>query len=118
MFVHRRASRALALATAVAALAVPSTAVAIPIDAQPQRSHALQDLRSEYAKDAASKQAGQPTWPAKPQPVRATQAPAVDDGGIAWSSIVLGVAGAGLIAGVAVVTRRARLRTRRPRAAA
>jgi hypothetical protein len=117
MLIHRRASRALALGSAVAALAVPGTAVAIPIDAQPQRSHGANGYVPPPSK-YGSRQDGQPASPASPQPVRAAQAAADDDGGIAWSTIVLAVAGAGLIAGAALVTRRTRLRTRRPRATA
>ncbi|HEY7620833.1 MAG TPA: hypothetical protein VH834_13745 [Solirubrobacteraceae bacterium] len=100
MLVHRRASRALALAGAAAALAVPGTAVAIPIDAQPQGSRA----------DAAIHQNGPPTWPANPQPLNAAHAPADDDGGTAWSTIAVAVAVAvaGVVAGVALVTRRPR----------
>src|SRR5262245_17272384 len=98
---HQHASRALALGCAVAALAAPSIALASPMDAQPQGSQTK----------AAIQQNVPPTWPVNAQPLRASQAPA--DDGVAWSTIVLTVAGVGLIGGVAVVARRLRVRTRR-----
>ena len=96
MFVHRRAIRALALGSALVALAVPTAAVAQPMDAAP----------------VVSQQVGQPTGPINPQPLHDAESPA-EGGGIGWSALALGVGALGLTAGLAVVTRRTRLRTRR-----
>jgi hypothetical protein len=100
MSMHRHAMRALALASALAALAAPTTAAAAPADIHPQH--------------VASKQAGQPTWPMNPQPLHDAESPA-EDGGIGWSALAIGLGALGLTAGLAVVTPRARLRTRRRR---
>ena len=98
MFMHRRAMRALALGSALAALAVPTTAVAQPMDNVP----------------VVSQPAGQPTWQMNPQPLHDTESPA-EGGGIGWSALAIGLGALGLTAGLAVVTSRTRLRTRRRR---
>jgi hypothetical protein len=60
---------------------------------------------------------GLPTWPEHPQPIKAANAPAETGGGTAWSTIGLGLAGAGLLAGAAGIAGRSRRRTSRSRAA-
>ena len=101
MFINRRATRALALGSAAAALAVPTIAAASPIDAG--------------SLSAPSEQSGPPAWPANPEPLRAARPPADNDGGIGWEAIAFGATGVALVGGIAVVTRRARPRDRRPR---
>ena len=62
--------------------------------------------------------AGPPTWPANPQPIAQVHAvKVVDDGGVDWTTIALGIAG-GLLAvcALAVLTTRRR-RTQRLRLA-
>ena len=91
MSTHRRALRALALAGAIAALALPAAAAASPIDAQPLPAH------------TTHQQTTAPTAPA-------------DDGGVAWPAIAFAIGGAGLFAGLVVVIRRSRAHTRSPHA--
>jgi hypothetical protein len=131
---HRTALKhTLAAAVAASALAA-SPALAKPIDYAPADSghrsasptgslagtveKPTQDLRGERAQDAARAhiQAGQPTWPANPQPLPAPVTPAKasgdNDGDGIW--VVLGLAGTVLVAGGAAgVARHVRVRARR-----
>jgi hypothetical protein len=85
MFTQQRATRALALGGVIAALAVPGTVAAMPID-------------SQRLPAASGERATPPIGPA-------------DDAGLDASAIAVGLAGAGLFAGVAVVIRRRRPHT-------
>jgi hypothetical protein len=61
--------------------------------------------------------AGPPTWPVNPQPITpADAAKVVDDGGVDWTPIVLGIVG-GLLAVCGIVVLTTRRRTQRLRLA-
>jgi hypothetical protein len=92
------------------------------IEAARLRGHAAVNAPGATAVDSATRPAPRtvnpPTWPVNPQPI--TPAPAVkvvDDGGVDWTTIALGIAG-GLLAvcALAVLTTRRR-RTQRLRMA-
>jgi hypothetical protein len=120
-------SRMLAAMLATAALIVPTTAAATPMDpivdmhqstaVAAAREHAKQDLRSPDRRDPAAPQlrrAQPPTWPAHPQPLTPpakTVAAKSDDGGIAWATIGIGV-GLSVIAVTALGALSLRLRRR------
>jgi hypothetical protein len=119
-----------AAAMAAAAIAVPA-AGAMPLHESTEfdAGHAStaaakqsprQDLRSPDARDAAVLHRGSlaAVKPAGQHQVR-LQSPAGGDDGIPWTTIVLGVAGAGLAAGGAAgVARSTRVRARRARVVA
>jgi hypothetical protein len=125
-------------AIAIVALAAP-TALARPTDTPPAVAKATaaakhkQDARSPDATDAATRPmvdrpsnsaadsatrpplAGPPTWPVNPQPIApAHGAKVVDDGGVDWAPIALGIVGGLLAVGAVAVltTRRRRMRVR------
>ena len=131
---------AVAITLAAVALAAPA-AGAMPLrDASEfdaghaslaQGAHARQDLRSPDTRDAAlnprpavspyeqiTGQPGPPAFPTYHEPVATSSTPpAIDDGGIPWVTILLGVAGTGIAAGGAVGVSRSARRTRRARVA-
>jgi hypothetical protein len=115
-------TRALAAALTTAAFAAPAA------PAQPADLHASETRNAAASLPgppswpkhpqpitAAATPAGPPTWPKHPQPI--TNAPAETGDGTAWSTIALGLAGAGLFAGAAGIAGRSRRRTSRSRAA-
>jgi hypothetical protein len=57
--------------------------------------------------------AGPPTWPVSPQPITTVHAAkVVDDGGVDWTPIVLGIVGGLLVVGAVLTTRRRTQRLR------
>jgi len=96
------------------------------IEAAHLRGHAAADAinaRGATAVDSATRPAprtfaGPPTWPANPQPIAQVHAvKVVDDGGVDWTTIGLGIAGGLLAVSVAVVLTARRRRTQRLRLA-
>jgi hypothetical protein len=85
-----------------------------------------QDLRSADAKDAAlnprpagKSLPGAPVWATNPVPVHSSSPTPINDDGLPWLTIVLGVAGGLAVGGAAAgVSRSTRARTRRARAVA
>ena len=127
-------ARTLIAALAVTALAVPA-AQAQPADMHASfaqaaaKSQQQQDLRSPDAIDAArlrghaaaavnapgataadsATRPAPPTWPVNPPPITpAHTVKAVDDGGIDWMPITLGILGGVLAVGAVVLTTRRR----------
>jgi hypothetical protein len=93
------------------------------IDAAQLRGHgaAAVNAPGATAVDSATRSApstlpAPPTWPANPQPIApAHGAKVVDDGGVDWAPIALGIVGGLLAVGAVAVltTRRRRMRVRR-----
>jgi hypothetical protein len=64
---------------------------------------------------------GPPTWPASPTPIESVTTepvPSDDGSGLPWDTIVVGLAGAGLVLGCAGTVVGMRRRSHRPRVAA
>ena len=125
---HRSTLKTTLAAALAASVLTAGPAVAMPMEDGPavngggadttEKSPA-QDLRGEHARDAARNQVapGQPTWPVNPTPLPAPAAPAKassDGGGVDTTWLLLGLAGAGIVAGSAAgVARHTRVRARR-----
>ena len=125
---HRSTLKTTLAAALAASVLTAGPAVAMPMEDGPavygggadttEKSPA-QDLRGEQARDAARNQVapGQPTWPVNPTPLPAPAAPAKassDGGGVDTTWLLLGLAGAGIVAGSAAgVARHTRVRARR-----
>jgi hypothetical protein len=96
------------------------------IEAAGLRGHAAADAinaRGATAVDSATRPAprtfaGPPTWPANPQPIATVHAvKVVDDGGVDWTTIGLGIAGGLLAVSVLAFLTTRRRRTQRLRLA-
>ncbi len=96
------------------------------IEAAHLRGHAAADAinaRGATAVDSATRPAprtfaGPPTWPANPQPIAQVHAvKVVDDGGVDWTTIGLGIAGGLLAISVVAFLTTRRRRTQRLRLA-
>ena len=96
------------------------------IEAAHLRGHAAADAinaRGATAVDSATRPAprtfaGPPTWPANPQPIAQVHAvKVVDDGGVDWTTIGLGIAGGLLAVSVLAFFTTRRRRTQRLRLA-
>jgi hypothetical protein len=83
-------------------------------------SHVGSTDRSDAAQRGSRPLPGPPTWPASPVPVGSvTTEPVPSDGdGLPWDTLVLRLAGAGLVLGCAGTVVAIRRRSRRPRVAA
>jgi hypothetical protein len=88
-------------------------------DARGAAIHHRQVEASAAAAFAGKSLPGAPTWATSPQTLHSGPTPVSDDDGTPWTTIALGIAGAGLaFGGAAGIARTTRVRARRARIAA